>query len=81
MSESVDHLQKYWLLDERQRRQRSEVSLDPAVSYADTVLAGSLSSEKSRIILQVAQRVGWAFGWDITQEFLDRHYTSYGQVR
>jgi hypothetical protein len=51
------------------------------VSYADTVLAGSLSSEKSRIILQVAQRVGWAFGWDITQEFLDRHYTSYGQVR
>jgi hypothetical protein len=49
-------------------------SPDPAVRFDDIVLVGNLQSQKQELILRASQHICWAFGWDLTQEDLDRYY-------
>ncbi len=47
---------------------------DSQVTYEDKLLSNVLLEEKPRIILEIIQRLGWAFNIDITLTFLRRFY-------
>jgi hypothetical protein len=49
-------------------------TLESEVRFDQVVLAPALSDTKPDLILNAAQRVAWAFGWNVTSQFLDRFY-------
>lgn len=50
---------------------------DTDVRFSRNVLTGVLKDEKPQIILRSAQRIAWAFGWEITKETLHAYYSYY----
>ena len=49
-------------------------SPDLEIKFSKTLLAGALEKEKSKLILEVVQHIGWTFGWHIKKELLDAYY-------
>lgn len=49
------------------------VSLDPEVWVERNVLASDLKSSKPYLFRDAAKHIGWAFGWNVTEEILDAY--------
>jgi len=52
-------------------------SPDAEVRFSDAVLASVLEVEKPQLILRATQRVGWAFGWNLSEQLLKSYYAKY----
>lgn len=50
--------------------------VDPEVHHEQAILAHSLDQQKSTLIYDVVQRVGWSFNWEISPQLLDLYYQS-----
>ena len=54
-------------------------SLDSQVEFQETVSAGGFRTNESRLILEIAQRIGWAFDWDVTEDHIEICYKEMGK--
>jgi len=68
ISNSILSRKTWFHFDDPQR------SPDSHVQYSERVLSSALRHEKSRMILQAARRIAWAFGWDLNEEALNVYY-------
>lgn len=58
----------------RQFEYFSAYSADPKIDLAQSIATYDLNDGKKKAVLYFAERVGWAFNWHITDEFLDQFY-------
>lgn len=53
---------------------------DPTISLTETTSTNTFQNDKRRLILSAAQRLAWAYGWDLSSRLLEGYYTKYKRV-
>jgi len=50
---------------------------DPTIGLSEGTSTATLQEDKQRLILNAAQRLAWAYGWDLSPQLLEGYYKKY----
>ena len=50
---------------------------DPTVEFTAATSTATFDQDKPRLVLDAAQRMAWAYGWDLGADLLNHYYKRY----
>jgi hypothetical protein len=50
---------------------------DPVIEFTASTSTATFAADKPRLVLEAAQRMAWAYGWDLKANLLDHYYKRY----